>query len=155
LLAGVIALVMLDDDVRIIRDDSGVQASEVTVPARLTDALSRFLTTHEDGARYEAAVSAPTLAAPLIVLDGRPVLLLTTVYARPLVTLRELRQDAARGEVRYVFTEGICPGPSYTTLPACSAADEWVRANSTDVTAKLGLPTKKGLLYELPVRTGA
>jgi 4-amino-4-deoxy-L-arabinose transferase-like glycosyltransferase len=150
LLAGVIALVMLVDDVRLIRDASGVQASEVAVPARLTDALSRFLERHQDGARYEAAVSAPTLAAPLIVKDGRPLLLLTSVYARPLVTLDELRREAARGAVRYVFSEGICPGPQYRTLPACSSSDEWVRAHARDVTAKLGLATKRGLLYELP-----
>jgi 4-amino-4-deoxy-L-arabinose transferase-like glycosyltransferase len=149
LLAAVLGLVMLDDDVRVIRDDSEVQASEVTVPVRLTDALSHFLTTHAGGARYEVAVSAPTLAAPLIVLDARPVLLLTSVYARPLVTLRELRNDAARGEVRYVFSEGICPGPRYTTLPACSTADKWVRTHARDVTAMLGLATKTGLLYEL------
>ncbi|HEX2704064.1 MAG TPA: glycosyltransferase family 39 protein [Solirubrobacteraceae bacterium] len=150
LLIAVIALVMLVDDVRLIRDDSGVQASEVTVPAALTDALSRFLERHDQGARYEVAVSAPTLAAPLIVKDGRPVLLLTSVYARPLVTLAQLRRDAARGAVRYVFSRGICPGPQYTTLPACSTADKWVRAHATDVTAQLGLGTNHGLLYELP-----
>jgi 4-amino-4-deoxy-L-arabinose transferase-like glycosyltransferase len=150
LLVAVIALVMLSDDVRLIRNDSGVQASEVTVPARLTDALSRFLEAHQDGARYEVAVSAPTLAAPLIVKDGRPVLLLTSVYARPLLTLDELRRDAARGAVRYVFSEGICPGPRYTTLPACSSADRWVRAHARDVTPELGLATTHGLLYELP-----
>jgi 4-amino-4-deoxy-L-arabinose transferase-like glycosyltransferase len=150
LLAATLALVMLDDDVRVIRDDSGVQASEVTVPAALTDALSSFLTSHQAGARYEAAFSAPTLAAPQIVKDARPVLLLTSLNAEPLVTLADLRRDAAAGEVRYVFTEGICPGPKYTTLPACSKADEWVRANATDVTARLGLTTKTGLLYQLP-----
>jgi 4-amino-4-deoxy-L-arabinose transferase-like glycosyltransferase len=150
LLVAVIALVMLSDDVRLIDNGSGVQASEVTVPARLTDALSRFLESHQDGARYEVAVSAPTLAAPLIVKDGRPLLLLTSVYARPLLTLDELRRDAARGAVRYVFSEGICPGSRYTTLPACSSADRWVRAHARDVTAELGLATTHGLLYELP-----
>jgi 4-amino-4-deoxy-L-arabinose transferase-like glycosyltransferase len=150
LLAGLIALVMADDDLRVIRDDSGVQASEVTVAPQLVDALSRFLAARSGSSRYELAVSAPTLAAPLIVRDGRPVLLLTSVYARPLVTLAELRRDAARGEVRYVFTRGICPGPQYPTIPACSSADEWVRAHAKDVTAQLGLATTSGLLYELP-----
>jgi 4-amino-4-deoxy-L-arabinose transferase-like glycosyltransferase len=150
LLAGVLALVMLNDDVRIIRHDSGVQASEVVVAPALTSALSRFLIGHQDGARYEAAFSAPTLAAPQIVADGRPILLLTSLNAQPLVTLAQLRADAARGAVRYVFTEGICPGARYRTLPACSVADEWVRRNATDVTAKLGLAQKRGLLYQLP-----
>jgi 4-amino-4-deoxy-L-arabinose transferase-like glycosyltransferase len=151
LLAGVLALVMLDDDVRVIRDDSTVQASEVSVSPALTAALSRFLLAHQDGARYEAAFSAPTLAAPQIVKDGRPVLLLTSVKGRPLVTLPELEADARRGAVRYVFSEGICPGAIYTELPACSRADEWVRAHATDVTSKLGLAVKHGLLYRLPV----
>jgi 4-amino-4-deoxy-L-arabinose transferase-like glycosyltransferase len=150
LLAGVLALVMLDDDVRIINDASGVQASEVTIAPTLTNALSRFLISHQLGARYEAAFSAPTLAAPQIVADGRPVLLLTSLRARPLVTLPELKSDAARGEVRYAFTEGICPGSRYTTLPACSAADKWIRSHATDITAKLGLAQKHGLLYQLP-----
>jgi len=150
LLVAVLALVMVNDDVRLVRHDSGVQASEVTVPVALTAALSRFLESHQDGAHYEAAVSAPTLAAPLIVEDGRPLLLLTSVYARPLVTLAQLRRDAARGAVRYVFSEGICPGPRYTTLPACSSADQWVRAHAKDVTAQLGLATRQGLLYQLP-----
>ncbi|MGD0197139.1 MAG: glycosyltransferase family 39 protein [Solirubrobacteraceae bacterium] len=150
LLVAVLALVLLDDDLRVIRDDSTVQAAEVTVAPGLVNALSVFLESHQDGARYEAAVSAPTLAAPLIAKDARPVLMLTSLDARPLVTLAQLRRDAAQGAVRYVFTEGICPGRSYATLPACSAADEWVRAHATDVTAKLGLPTKDGLLYQLP-----
>ena len=150
LLAALLAIVMLDDDVRIIRDHSTVQASEVTVAPALTDALSRFLLSHRDGARYEAAFSAPTLAAPQIVRDGLPVLLLTSVGGRPLVTLTQLKAYARRREVRYVFSEGICPGPQYPELPACSRADVWVRAHSTDVTAKLGLAVKRGLLYRLP-----
>jgi len=154
LLAAVLVLVMLDDDVRVIRDDSGVQASEVSFAPALTDALSRFLRSHQDGARYEAAFSAPTLAAPLIIKDGRPILLLTSLNAEPLVTLKDLRRDAAEGEVRYVFTEGICPGPQYKTLPACSTADKWVRAHATDVTAQLHYqPTNTGLLYRLPAPT--
>jgi len=153
LLAGALALVMLNDDVRVIRHASTVQATEVTVGAQLTGALSRFLERHQGGARYEVAVSAPTLASTLIVRDARPILLLTSVYARPLVTLAQLRADAARGEVRYVFTRGICPGAKYTTLPACSVADAWVRAHATDVTAKLGVAQKRGLLYELPAFT--
>jgi hypothetical protein len=152
-LAGLLALVMLNDDVRVIDDDSGVQAAEVAIAPELTNALSRFLISHQDGARYEAAFSAPTLAAPQIVADGRPVLLLTSLKAQPLVTLAELKADAAKGEVRYVYTEGICPGTQYTTLPACSTADKWVRSHATDVTAQLGLPQKRGLLYQLP--TGA
>jgi hypothetical protein len=113
------------------------------------NALSRFLTTHQDGAHYEAAFSAPTLAAPIVARDARPVLLLTSLKARPLTTLAQLRREAAAGRVRYLYTEGICPGAKYTDLPACSTADTWVRGHAQDVTAELGLPTKHGLLYRL------
>jgi 4-amino-4-deoxy-L-arabinose transferase-like glycosyltransferase len=149
LLAAVLALVMANDDVRIIRHNSTVQAAEVTLSPKLVTALSKFLATHDAGAHYEAAFSAPTLAAPLIVRDARPVLLLTSLKGRPLTTLAQLRHQAASGRVRYVYTEGICPGPAYTELPACSRADEWVRAHGRDVTAELGLPTKRGLLYAI------
>jgi len=155
LLAALLALVMGDDDVRVIRDNSTVQAAEVTLAPTLVDALSRFLRAHQDGARYEAAFSAPTLAAPLVAKDGRSVLLLTSLKAQPLVTLAELRRYTARGEVRYVYTQGICPSPRYTDLPACSTADEWVRAHALDVTADLGLPAKHGLLYQLPEQSRA
>jgi 4-amino-4-deoxy-L-arabinose transferase-like glycosyltransferase len=152
LLAVLLALVLLIDDVRLIHDDSGVQAAEVTLPPSLTDPLSDYLIAHQDGARYEVAVSAPQLAAPLIIRAARPLLLLTSVDARPLLSLTELRADAARGEVRYVFIHGICPGPTYTTLPACSAAARWVRAHATDVTAQLHINTTSGLLYRLPTK---
>jgi len=149
LLAGVLALVMLNDDLRIIRHNSTVQAAEVTLSPSLISALSDFLRTHDGGAHYEAAFSAPTLAAPIIARDARPVLLLTSLKARPLTTLAQLRRQAAAGRVRYVFTEGVCPGARYTDLPACSRASEWVRAHARDVTNQLHLSTKHGLLYDI------
>ena len=154
LLAATLAAVMLNDDQRLIRHDSTVQAAEVTLAQPLVAALSDFLTTHQGGARFEAAFSAPTLAAPLIARDARPVLLLTSLKGRPLTTLTQLQAQAARGRVRYVFTEGICPGPSYTDLPACSIADKWVRRHAQDITAALHLPEKQGLLYAVGASAG-
>ena len=140
----------LSRDIRLIRDHSGVQAAEPTLAGSLVASLSQFLLAHQDGARYEFAASAPTVAAPLIVAAGRPVLLLTTVDARPLVTLAELRSAAARGQVRYVFAHGSCPTPPYHLLPSCSTAVRWVRAHARDVTAQLGLAgVRSGLLYDL------
>ena len=149
LLAALLVVVLLDDDVRSIADNSTVQAAEVTLSPTLVDPLSNYLLSHEDGARYEVAVSAPELAAPLIIRGLRPVLLLTSINSKPLVTLGELRADAARGEVRYVFIHGGCPSAQDTNLPACSRAAIWVRAHARDITPVLGLHTKRGLLYEL------
>ena len=155
LLAAALVAVMLNDDQRLIRHDSTVQAAEVTLAPSLINALSHFLKTHQSGARYEAAFSAPTLAAPIIARDGRPVLLLTSLKARPLTTLPELQHAIATSRVRYVYTQGICPGASYTDLPACSTADKWVRAHGQDVTAALHLPTKHGLLYAVGASAGS
>jgi 4-amino-4-deoxy-L-arabinose transferase-like glycosyltransferase len=149
LLAVLLVVVLLDDDVRSIADNSTVQAAEVTLSPTLVDPLSNYLLSHEDGARYEVAVSAPELAAPLIIRGLRPVLLLTSINSKPLVTLSELRADAARGAVRYVFIHGSCPSAQDTNLPACSRAAIWVRAHARDITPVLGLHTKRGLLYEL------
>ena len=150
LLAGVLALVLLDDDARSILHNSTVQAAEVTLSATLVTPLSDYLISHQGSARYEVAVSAPTLAAPLIIRGLRPVLLLTSINAKALVTLGELRTDATRGEIRYVFIHGSCPSPRDTNLPACSQAAIWVRAHARDITPVLGLHSKRGLLYELP-----
>jgi len=117
LLAAVLALVLLNDDLRIIRHNSTVQAAEVTLSPSLISALSHFLRNHDGGVHYEAAFSAPTLAAPIIVRDARPVLLLTSLKARPLTTLAQLRREAAAGRVRYVFTEGVCPARGTPTSP--------------------------------------
>jgi 4-amino-4-deoxy-L-arabinose transferase-like glycosyltransferase len=149
LLAALLVVVLLDDDVRSIVDNSTVQAAEVTLSPTLVDPLSNYLLSHEDSARYEVAVSAPELAAPLIIRGLRPVLLLTSINSKPLVTLSELRADAARGAVRYVFIHGSCPSVADTNLPACSRAAIWVRAHARDITPVLGLHTKSGLLYQL------
>jgi 4-amino-4-deoxy-L-arabinose transferase-like glycosyltransferase len=149
-------------DIWIIKDANGDQASEVTIPNQLAEPLSAYLLAHQDGARYEVAVSSPQPAAPLIIRGLKPVLLLTSLDGEPLVTLSELRADAARGEVHYVFISGRCPVPPYHVLPACSQAAVWVRAHARDVTAQLGpipawvttslgVPPGKDLLYELGV----
>ena len=137
-------------DVRLIRDHSGVQAASPQLKAPVVAALSRYLTAHQGGARYELAASAPSFASPLIVRDGRPVLLLTTVNARPLVTLAQLRARIGAGQVSYVLMRGRCPHPPYHLLPQCSAAVKWVQAHGSDVTAELHLtPAATGLLFRV------
>jgi hypothetical protein len=75
--------------------------------------------------------------------------LLTTVDARPLVTLADLRSKIARGQVSYVLTHGRCPHPPYHLLPACSAAVRWVQTHGTDVTGALHVSPTTGLLYRV------
>ncbi|MEA2266398.1 MAG: hypothetical protein QOE27_1981 [Solirubrobacteraceae bacterium] len=156
---GVVASVLgfpLARDVRLIRDHSGVQAASPQLKAPVVAGLSRYLVAHQGRARYEFAASAPSLAAPVVVRDARPILLLTTVDARPLVTLGELRSRIRAGAVSYVLMRGRCPHPPYHVLPACSAAVRWVQAHGTDVTGKLRVATPSGLLYQVtPVEAAA
>ncbi len=147
MLASILAMPAVRD-VLLIKDHSGDQAAEVTLASSLVDPVSQFLLTHENGRRYEAAFSASTIAAPFIVLGARPVLLLTSVNAQPLVTLTQLKRDRADGLVRYVFTETACHDV-VVTHAACSLAMQWVRRHARDVTAQAGLPGDSGLLYDL------
>jgi hypothetical protein len=136
-------------DVLLIRDHSHSQAAEVTLPASIVNPIERFLLAHQGSTRFEFAATASTIAAPLIVLDHKPVLLLTTVNSRPLVTLAQLKREHAAGRVRYVLNHGGCT-PPVTLRPACSQAMQYVRAHARDITADTGLPAKDtGLLYDL------
>ncbi len=147
---GAVLAFPLARDIRLIRDHSGVQAASPQLKAPVVAALSRYLTAHQGRARYELAASAPSFASPLIVRDGRPVLLLTTVNARPLVTLAQLRARIGAGQVSYVLMRGRCPHPPYHLLPQCSAAVKWVQAHGRDVTGELHLtPVATGLLYRV------
>ncbi|HWH10997.1 MAG TPA: glycosyltransferase family 39 protein [Solirubrobacteraceae bacterium] len=137
-------------DISLIRDHSGVQAVSPEFAPRLANALATYLRDHQGTARYEFAATAPSIAAPLIIRDPRPILLLTTVNAQPLVTLTQLEAAVAAHTVSYVVMHGRCPHPPYHILPACSAAAAWVRANGRDVTAQLGDPaTKTGVLFQV------
>jgi hypothetical protein len=152
---GVMAALLAEPVVRdalAIRDRSSDQAAEVTLGSSLIDPINRFLLSH-DSTEYEVAATAPTLVAPMIVMDPRPVLLLTSVDARPLVTLAQLRRAWKEGKVRYVLNHGTCLPPIHTALPdrpACSDAMRWVSAHARDITAQLGLPTGDGgLVFDL------
>ena len=136
-------------DARIIREHSGVQAATPELRPTLVVALSDYLRAHQGSARYEVAASAPSVVAQLVVRDARPILLLTTLNARALVTLPALRRAIDAGEVHYVLTRGRCPIPPYHLLPACSAAVRWAMANGVDVTARLGVAEQSGLLFDV------
>jgi len=145
-------------DVLLIRDRSHNQAAEVTLSSALIDPIARYLERHTAGQRYEVAATAPTIVAPIIVRDGRPVMLLTTVGARPLLTLAQLRSAKAAGQVRYVFNHGSCPPTIRTAVagrPACSDVMRWVRAHARDITSQLRVgKNNTGLLYDLDLPPG-
>jgi hypothetical protein len=137
-------------DIGLIRGHTGVQAAAPEFAPGLVSALSVYLRDHQGNARYEFAASAPSIAASLIIKDVRPILLLTTVDGRPLVTLARLRAAIAAREVSYVVMHGRCPHPPFHLLAACSAAARWVEANGRDVTAEIGYPTvKAGVLFRV------
>jgi hypothetical protein len=104
--------------------DAGL-ASRMT-PAQL-GSLSAYLTRH--AARFEVASASVERAAPLIVRDGRPVLMLAGEGGRPLVTPAQLAAQVASGAVRY----GLL---SSDRVPAV----RWALRHGRDVSAAAGLP---------------
>jgi hypothetical protein len=122
------------DVARAHRSDAGAPPS--LRPAELA-ALSRFLIAHQRGARYEAASTSAFRVAPLIIHDGRPVLSLTSVYGRPLLSAAALRHAVATGQVRYILGRESSGAPVVV----------WAGAHSRDVSRAAGLPA--GTLYRL------
>jgi len=158
LLTGVAALALfafaLSRDVRTIETHASDEALAPGLTATTVSGLSAFLRTHQRAARYEFAGAAPTQAAPVIVRDARPMLLLEGVGSRPLVTVAQLRRYVEQGEVRYVLGRGVCPNAADRGHPACSPLLLWVQEHGRDVSAQLGLPRQRaGLLYEVGPQT--
>jgi 4-amino-4-deoxy-L-arabinose transferase-like glycosyltransferase len=111
--------------------DAGL-ASRMT-PAQL-DSLSGFLARHP--AHYEVASASVDRAAPLIVRDGRPVLLLAGEGGRPLVTAARLAALVTSGAVRYgLLSDNPAPGV------------QWALRHGHDVSRAAGLPPRT--LYRL------
>jgi hypothetical protein len=80
-------------------------------------------------------------AAPLIVRDARPVLMLTSLYGRPLLTGRQLERLVATGQVRYLLGSSAC------SPEGCANVFRWVRSHAHDVSAAAGQP--HGTLFRL------
>jgi len=125
--------------------DSG---SPGAIPAARVTVLSGYLRAHQAGARYEAASVAVAKAGPLIARDGRPVLLLTSTYGRPLVSVSALARLAAAGQVRYALVGDSCTPTSPDPWTGCSPAARWIRAHGIDVSRAAGQP-HRGLVYEI------
>jgi 4-amino-4-deoxy-L-arabinose transferase-like glycosyltransferase len=105
-------------------------------PARVR-ALSTFLTAHQGRAFYEVASTTVFKSGPLIVRDGRPVLMLTSYSNRPLLTPAQLARLVAAGKVRYILI-GRGEG-SPRSKPYAPPVVRWARAHSVDVSRATGV----------------
>jgi 4-amino-4-deoxy-L-arabinose transferase-like glycosyltransferase len=110
-------------------------ASDAGLPVRIQglDRLSAFLIRHQAGARYEVASTSTFAAAPLIIRDARPVLMLTSYHGRPLLSPGRLARLVRAGEVRYLLVGGGAQAPVV----------RWARAHARDVGAAAGVPKGK------------
>jgi hypothetical protein len=103
--------------------------------------MSRYLIAHQGTARYELASPTVMRAAPLIVHDGRPVLMLTSINGRPLLSAGRLARLVAAGDVRYALLgRGAC-------TKSCAPAVRWAVRHGRDVSRAAGLP--RNTLYAL------
>jgi 4-amino-4-deoxy-L-arabinose transferase-like glycosyltransferase len=101
------------------------------LPAAFVQRLSTYLREHQGSARYELASLATSPAAPIIVHDARPVLVLTA-NGRSVVSLGQLADLVAAGQVRYALVGDGC------TSAACSSLERWIRAHGVDVSQAAG-----------------
>lgn len=108
------------------------------------DRLSGFLTANQGQARYEFASPTVMRPAPVIVKDGRPVLMLANIDGKPLVSAAALERAVATGQVKYALLgRGSCPAKA---KGPCAPAVVWARSHARDIGPAAGLPA--GMLYE-------
>ncbi|WP_084960401.1 ArnT family glycosyltransferase [Thermoactinospora rubra] len=96
--------------------------------------LVSYLTAHQGGATWLAAVPSAQQASSIILATGRPVIAMGGFTGRdPAMTVDRLRELVASGRLRYVLTGGGGPGG------ASSEVTSWVQANCPAVTGQDGL----------------
>jgi 4-amino-4-deoxy-L-arabinose transferase-like glycosyltransferase len=121
---------------------SSAGAPGAASPAQV-ERLSRYLRAHQGSARYEVASNKVAKAGPLVVHDGRPVLMLTSLFNQPLITAHQLSNHVAARDVRYVMLgNGVC-----SPMLACPPVLRWALTHGTDVSRAAHLPART--LYRL------
>ncbi len=136
LLAGMLAWPLITS-LEMVRTGAYDSQTLGSMPAAQVNSLRRYLGAHQSAVRYELASSRATIAAPLIVRDARPVLMLTTWRGRPLVSAADLVAKVRAGQVRHLLLDER--GCSSKDAPSCTPAVRWALAHSTDVSAAAGL----------------
>ncbi len=92
--------------------------------------LASYLTAHRGDAKYLVAVTGSQQSAGLILATGQPVVTMGGFNGQdPAPTLAQFKRMVARGEVRYVLTDGR----------GASAITAWVEAHGTAVSSISGL----------------
>lgn len=99
-----------------------------------TPALSRYLRTHRDGARYEVAGANINDVTGLVARDGLPVLALNSIDG-PLTRTKALQADVAADRVRFYL---VAPHPCHSGRD-CPHNQIWAYAHSTPVPGQPGL----------------
>ncbi|QEC50346.1 glycosyltransferase family 39 protein [Baekduia soli] len=125
--------------------DSGAPGG---LPSARLARLTAYLRADQGTARYETASVAVAKAGPVIARDGRPVLMLTGTWGRPLVSTRRLAALVRAGEVRTALVGDSCTALSPNRWDGCSAPARWIRAHGVDVSAAAGQP-HAGFVYAL------
>ena len=118
--------------------DSGTVGA---LPAARVARVTAYLRAHQGGARYEFASLATSPAAPLIVHDARPALVLTAA-GQQVVSVPRLARLVATGQVRSAIVSGGC------RTTACTDLNAWIRAHGVDRSVAAGEPHAR-MLYAL------
>ncbi len=116
------------------------------LPAREVNRLSAYLRPRTHGARFEVVADSFVPVAPLIVHDGRPVLIATGTAHHAITPLRTIRRDVAAGRVRYALFADHCGSASRKRLHRCSPAGRWLRRHGVDVSRAAGAG-RRGVLF--------
>ncbi len=112
--------------------------------------LSAYLERHTHGARYEFTTWGYSQAAPLVVHDGRPVLVLMN-FQQPIVSVSKLAAEVRAGQLEYALIENHCGTAPPNRIGDCPRTIQWLRHRSVDVSADAGLRSR-GVLFHI-VRT--
>jgi hypothetical protein len=112
-----------------------------------TDRIAAYLAPRTRGVRYEAVSATYPKAAPLIVHDGRPVLIAMGVSGRTLLSPQRLSREVAAGRLRYALFASGCGKAKPSHVRRCPAPERWLRRHGTDVSRRAGLQV--GTLFRL------
>jgi 4-amino-4-deoxy-L-arabinose transferase-like glycosyltransferase len=111
--------------------------------------LSAYLAPRTRGIHWEVAASNYLIAPSLVIQDARPVMVLASVNALPIVTVSKLSDAVRSGTLRYALIGGSCGVATHIeSKPHCLPAVRWVRTHGVDVTREAGIKSP-GLLFRL------